>query len=90
MRLKSIHLDICDKGGYFMPNDTFACEGLAMMVRIIRNSLLFDEKRYKQIKEMCPVQKLSHKKHADGDVSGTFYDVLVDHGFDFFGINDVS
>ena len=50
----------------------------------------FDEKQYKQIKEMCPIQKLSHKKHVDGNISGSFYDVLINHGKEYLGIKDVS
>ena len=53
---------------------------------ILRKDLFdpFDQKRYDQIRKMCPVQKLSHKKHPTDDVSGTFYDVLIEHGREFF------
>ena len=44
----------------------------------------FDEQRYEQIRQMCPVQKLSHKKKSDKDLSGTFYDVLILQGDKFF------
>ena len=44
----------------------------------------YDQKRYEQIKSVCPVQKLSHKKKQDGDISDTFYDRLIIHSSDFF------
>lgn len=45
----------------------------------------YSEEQFNQIKEMCPVQKLSHHKKPD-DTKGTFYDVLIRNGMDYFNI----
>ncbi len=37
----------------------------------------FDMKRFNEIKAICPIQKLSNKMFLPEDITGTFYDVLV-------------
>lgn len=44
----------------------------------------FEQERFDQIKSVCPIQKLSHKKKGDGDLNGTFYDQLILNNEEFF------
>ena len=53
---------------------------------ILRKSLFerFENRRFAQIIDVCPIQKLTYKKKIPQDIDGTFYDVLINKGEDFF------
>ncbi len=54
---------------------------------ILRKNIFdpFDPSRYEQIKDVCPIQKLTYKKTIPDQIEGTFYKrLIVDHE-EFFG-----
>ncbi len=52
---------------------------------ILRKSLFdqFDPDRFEEIRDVCPIQKLTYKKQIPEDCKGSFYDVLISNNSDF-------